>query len=180
MSPSEAAVSTRPWPGLILSARSFLETIALDGDGNGRARPRGPEEWAEFIQAASRQGVGAVAPVRDAAVLRALHLARATSPLQVFPVIPNVLGYVRDATDHGLVGAGIKHVRALRVADLFAIGLRGVGQIRGVLAREFTAVLSLLIEVEMAAFRPFRPPLVFLHGQVTDLALAFGDRKSVV
>jgi hypothetical protein len=164
---------------VILSARSFVDTSAAfpDGDGNGLGRPRQPQEWATFIAEATRNGVGAVAPVNDAAIVRALQLAHATSPLEVYPVIPNVLGYVRDAADHGLVGAGIKHARNVRIADLLGIGVRGLARIRGVLARDFTAVLPLLIEVEMAAFRAFRPPLVFLHSQVTDLALAFGNRE---
>ncbi len=179
MSDSDAADAPRAWPAVILSARSFVETASLapGADRDGRATPHGSEQWAQFIAAAARQGMGAVAPVNDAAVLRALHLARARSPLQVYPVIPNVIGYVRDATDHGLVRAGLKHVRNLRVGDLLGIGLRGLAQMRRVLSREFAAMLSLLIEVEMAAFRAFRPPLALLHSQVTDLALAFGNRE---
>src|SRR5262249_54254914 len=126
-----------------------------------------PENTAAVLTAAIRQGVGAIAPMNDANLLRALDLTRAQCDLQVYPVIPNVLGYVRDATDHGMVGAGIKHLRKLSVADLLGIAVRGVTSLSRVAARDFPTLLSLLIEVEMAAFRRFRPSLVLLHTQMT-------------
>jgi hypothetical protein len=116
--------------------------------------------------------------MNDANLLRALDLAREHCNVQIYPIIPNMIGYVRDATDHGMVGAGIKHVRRLGVRDLFAVGTLGLMNFRGALRRDFTTILTILIEVEMAAFRRFRPSLVLLHGQLTDIAVALGNDKA--
>ena len=173
--------SVRPqWPELILSARPFAgggassKAAALDC----LVRFSKPEEVARVLSAAAERGVGAIMPMNDATVLRALELTRATSPLAVYPVIPNAIGYVRDATDHGMIGAGIKHLRRMRVGDLVGIGIRGITSLRRVLLKDFRAILPILIEVEMAAFRKFQPPLVLLHAQVTDIALALGNHEA--
>jgi len=166
---------------LILSTRPFLGASALTKQANLDCLVRfsRPENTASVVTAAAGQGVGAIAPMNDPTLLRALDLARASCSVQVYPIIPNVLGYVREATDYGMVGAGIRQVRRLRIGDLLGLGIRGLANIRGVMARNFSTILSLLIEVEMAAFKKFRPPLVLLHGQVTDIAVAFGNQEAL-
>jgi len=57
--------------------------------------------------------------------------------------------------------------------------VRGLTSLRRVLRRDFRAILPILVEVEMAAFRRFRPPLVFLHSQVTDLVVALGNHEAL-
>ena len=170
----------RPWPGppsLILSARPFLGVSgrSKDADLDCLVRFAKPETSAALLQAAADRGVGAIAPLNDPTLLRALELVQPTSGLEVYPVIPNVIGYVREATDYGMVGAGIRQLRRLRVTDLLGIGLRRITSIGGVLSRDFPTILSLLIDVEMAAFRKFRPSLILLHSQVTDIAVALGN-----
>lgn len=173
--------SERAWPPLILSGRP----LAGGGSGSKAAnldalmRFARPAATAELLVAAARRGLTAVAPMNDLAVLQALDLARAAAPLQVLPVIPNALGYVRDATDYGMVGAGLRHLRRLRPLDLIGIGLRGLPRARGALARDLRSVLPILVDVEMAAFRRFRPPLVLLHGQLADIAVALGNRAAL-
>jgi hypothetical protein len=166
---------------LILSARPFLgtSTLSKEADFDCVVRFSKPENSAAVMAAAVQQGMGAIAPMNDATLLRALDLARATCTLQVYPIIPNVIGYVRDATDYGMVGAGIRHVRRLSVGDLLGIGLRGLMNVRRVITRDFSTILTLLIEVEMAAFKRFRPPLVLLHSQVTDIAVSLGNRDAL-
>jgi hypothetical protein len=181
MSPSETAHSWREPPELILSPRPFLgvSSLSKEADVDCLVRFSNPENGASLVTAAVRQGVGAIAPLNDTGLLRVLDLAQARCPLQVYPIIPNVIGYVRDATDYGMVGAGLRHLRRLRVGDLLGIGLRGLSSIRRVLARDFSTILSLLIDVEMAAFKKFRPSLVLLHSQVTDIAVAFGNQEAL-
>jgi hypothetical protein len=180
MSSCSAVHSWQP-PGLILSSRPFLgvSSVSKEADLDCLVRFSRPENGASVVTAAVRHGVGAIAPMNDATLLQALDLARASCNVQVYPVIPNVLGYVRDATDYGMLGAGIRHVKRLRVGDLLRIGLRGLASLRGVMAREFNTLLSLLIEVEMVAFKRFRPPLVLLHSQVTDLMVAFKNQEAL-
>ena len=45
-----------------------------------------------------------------------------------------------------------------------------------VLRKDFPTLLTVLYELEMGEFKKFRPPAVFLHHQMTDLALSFDNR----
>lgn len=169
------------WPEIILSSRAFTgggslsRAAALDC----MVRFSRPEAIAFALSAAAEGGAGAIMSTNDASVLQGLEICRAQSRLPVYPVIPDALGYVRDATDHGMVGAGIRHLRRMRVSDLLGLGMRGLASLRRVLLRDFRAILPLLLEVEMAAFRRFQPRLVFLHSQVTDLAIALGNHEAL-
>lgn len=131
---------------------------------------------AVFYEAALA-GIDAVVTLNHLEVLRALRKARRTLPnLQVYPIIPNVIGYVREATDYGLIGAARRRVRQLALVDLLRVGLRAALNARGVLRREFNTLMAILFEVEMASFQTLRPRVVFLHAQITDLALALDNR----
>lgn len=180
MSDSDAGAAP-VWPELILSGRPFAGASSLSAEANLDCVVRfaQPAESAAVIAAAARRGLTAVAPMNDVALLEALARARAGAPLQVCPVIPNAAGYVREATDHGMLGAGLRLLRRLRLIDLAGIGLRGLGRTRGALRRDFRSILPILVDVEMATFRRFRPRLVLLHGQVTDIAVALGNREAL-
>lgn len=181
MSRSNAEAVWQGPPPLILSARPFLGVSgrSKDADLDCLVRFAKPEAGAALLKAAAERGVGAIAPLNDPTMLRALEIAHTSCGLQVYPVIPNVIGYVREATDYGMVGAGIRQLRRMRLTDLVSIGLRRVTSVGGVLARDFPTILSLLIDLEMAAFRKFRPPLVLLHSQVTDIAVALGNHTAL-
>ncbi|MCK6556205.1 hypothetical protein L6Q96_16745 [Candidatus Binatia bacterium] len=181
MSPSDGARGWQGPPRTILSARPFLGVSggSKEDDLDCLVRFSKPAASAHLLNAAADCGIGAFAPLNDPVLLQALALARVASRLEVYPVIPNVMGYVRAATDHGMVGAGLRVLRNLGVADLFGIGLRGLAVLRGVLSRDFRTILSLLIDVEMAAFRKFRPPVVLLHSQITDIAVALGNHEAL-
>lgn len=169
------------WPELILSGRPFLGASSLAAEANLERLVRfsRPAAAAEVVRLAAQHGVAAIAPMNDLTLAQALDEVRATHPIAVYPVIPNAVGYVRDATEHGMIGAGIRHLRRLRLVDLVGIGLRGLPRARGALARDFRSILPILIDVEMAAFRRFRPPLVLLHAQVADIAVALGNRDAL-
>lgn len=173
--------SDTTWPARILSGRAFLgggapsKAVGLDW----LVRLADPAHGAALLRAAAAQGIGAVMPMNDAATLAALDRARADTALEVFPIIPNALGYVRDATDHGMVGAGLKHLRRLGLRDLLGIGLRSVPRAPRVLRRDFPTLLAVLVDVEMAVFRRYRPRLVLLHAQVTDIAVALGNVEAL-
>jgi hypothetical protein len=168
-------------PDLILSGRPFLgsSSVSKQADLDCMVRFSKPENVVSLVTAAAARGVNAIAPMNHPALLDALDVARAGADLRVYPVIPNVVGYVRDATDYGMIGAGVRHVRRLAIADLLGIGVRGVVKLPGVLKRDFRTLLSILVEVEMAAFKKLRPPLVLLHPQMTDIAVALGNHEAL-
>jgi len=181
MSDSNGMGSRQSWPELILSARPFLGATSRSKETalDYLVQFSRPENSAAVVTAAVRQGVGAIAPMNDTTLLQALDLARAGCRLQVCPIIPNALGYVRDATDHGMIGAGLKHLRRLSLGEMLGIGLRGLTDLRRIMVRDFRALLPILIDVEMAAFKRFQPRLVLLHGQVTDIAVALGNKEAL-
>src|SRR5262245_54800829 len=90
----------------------------------------------------------------------------------IWALVPHVAGYVREATDYGLAGAGWRRLRRMSPLARVRLCWQGLRNFRGVLRRDFPTLLDLLLELEMANFRRARPPVVFLHAQVTDLLLA--------
>ena len=166
-------------PQLILGTANFSGNRLLERSSPADfvARFRSPMEIASVFNDAAAAGVDGVATLNQFDILAALKKTRQTFPvLQVYPIIPNVIGYVREATDYGLVGAARRRVAQMAIADLLKIGVRGVLKAPSVLKRDFNTLMSILFEVEMASFKFLQPRVVFLHPQITDLALAFGNR----
>jgi hypothetical protein len=90
----------------------------------------------------------------------------------IWGLIPHVAGYVREATDYGMLGAGWHRLRRIHPLCWAPLCLHGLRNIKGVCRRDFPTLLTLLLEMEMASFRSAGPPVVFLHPQITDLLLA--------
>lgn len=164
-------------PTILLSARPFCGESVI-------ARSRNPELVNRFrdgkaivavLQAAARSNVGGLVTTNDRRVLSALAQLGGNF-LPVLPVIPNVIGYVRESTHYGMVGAGWRRLKTLNPLDLVRIGTVGLMRAPKVLSRHFPSILEILLEVEMADFRPFTPQVVYLHPVTTDLALAFENR----
>jgi hypothetical protein len=97
----------------------------------------------------------------------------------VCAIVPHVAGYVREATDYGMLGAGWRRLRRMNPLSWFRLGWQGLINARGVLRKDFPTLLTLLLELEMANFRRVRPPVVFLHPQMTDLLLAMNHAKAL-
>jgi hypothetical protein len=170
---------TAPPPQVILGTANLTGHRLLDRDSTvdfvGRFQT--PMEMAAVFNDAAAAGVDAVATLNQLDILAALKKTRRVFPkLQVYPIIPNVIGYVREATDYGLVGAARRRLRQLALVDLLKIGVRGALTAPGVLKRDFNTLMSILFDVELASFKSLAPRVVFLHPQITDLALAFGNR----
>jgi hypothetical protein len=170
------------------------------------ARFNAPESIRDYLAEARLAGFHAVLTLGDERVVAALKLLKhdnanggrkgaparnghagpngvlarngraAHNGFHVLPIIPNVLGYVREATEYGLAGAGLR--RLLRVGPLgfLRASLAGALNAPKVLRKDFPTLLSILYELEMGEFHQFAPPVVFLHHQMTDLALSFGNR----
>lgn len=171
---------TKPSPQIILGTANLTGNRLTERESSTDfvGRFQSPMEIASVFNDAAAAGVDAVATLNHLEVLEALKKTRQTFPgLQVYPIIPNVVGYVREATDYGLVGAARRRVQQMALVDLLKIGVRGALNAPGVLKRDFNTLMSILFEVELASFRSLEPGVVFLHPQITDLALAFGNRR---
>ena len=90
----------------------------------------------------------------------------------VYPVVPNMAEYARTTKQYGMVGAGINRLKMLGPLNLVRLGLFSAPRAIGAYRRDIGALLPVLVEAEMMAFTPLRPPAVLLHAGFTDLALA--------
>ncbi len=97
----------------------------------------------------------------------------------VCALVPHVAGYVREATDYGMFGAGWRRLKRMNPLSWFRLGIQGLWNFRGVFRKDFPTLLGLLLELEMANFRKARPPVVFLHPQITDLLLAMDHGQAL-
>jgi hypothetical protein len=147
-------------------------------NGTGAVGRRRDEAHVErvFDQAAD-YGVKAIITISEASLMRPLKVTHQRHGTQVCPIVPNIPSYVREASNYGLVGAGIRRLQRLGVPNLVRVGCRNSTKVLNVLQRDFNTMMSILFDVEMAELRRVNPPVVFLDGQITDLCLSFGNKE---
>lgn len=95
--------------------------------------------------------------------------------LRVYPLLPYIAKYVRQANEKGLVNVVLDQLRGThwsRKLNLLSRG--GLAALR----RDLFRILSTLIEIELAPFRRLDVHVVFLHDALTDLGLGL-DAGSV-
>jgi hypothetical protein len=135
--------------------------------------------FGHFLDEAAEGGRGTVLADGGSWLWDALKAERRWQNWDVCALVPNVAGYVREATDYGMFGAGWRRLRRMNPLSWFRLGFQGMLNARGVLRKDFPTLLTLLLELEMANFRRFRPKVVFLHPQMSDLLLAMDHGKAV-
>src|SRR5262249_26670666 len=79
----------------------------------------------------------------------------------------------------GMFGAGWRRLKRMGPLSWLRLGFVGMWNARGVLRKDFPTLLGLLLELERANFRKARPPVVFLHPQITDLLLAMDNGRAL-
>jgi len=102
----------------------------------------------------------------------AMAALRARHPFALYPVVPNMQAYMRDASDHGVIGAAVQRFRRLGPLDQLRVALHQVGRAARIVARDFATGLLILVEMELARLRRYAPAGVLLNPSVTDLVLA--------
>jgi hypothetical protein len=130
------------------------------------------DEMHVVCEKAHALGAEAVVAVLDERVRQALREFQRWRDVPVWAVVPNMFAFIRDLTDLGVIGAARKRFARLGPLGLMRSGvavLRRLGELR---RSEFTSGVLLLIEMELAAVRELRIRRLFLHPQVTEVALA--------
>lgn len=102
----------------------------------------------------------------------AIRALRARQPFRLYPIVPNMQAYMRDASDHGVIGAAVQRFRRLGLLDQARLALHHVRRAPRILARDFATGLLVLVEMELARLRRYAPAGVLLNASVTDLVLA--------
>ena len=138
------------------------------------ARLSRPDEVHALCEKAHAVGARTVLAVVDPTIREALAEFQRWRDVPVWAVLPNMFAFIRDLTDLGMVGAARARFLRLRPRDMVRVGLGAVGQVRGVLKKDFTTGVMLVVDMELAALRGLRVTRLFLHQQVTEIALAGG------
>ena len=123
----------------------------------------------EKLHGTGYRGVAVVGEPRLYEALGRHGSAQLPAPL---PIVPNMQGFMREAVEHGMVGAGLRRAWRVGPLALMGLGLRRIADVPALARREFPAMLQVFIELELADFTRYDPPVVFLQAQMTDLALA--------
>jgi hypothetical protein len=147
--------------------------------GTTRVAPAGRAGFGDFLDALEPSGRGALLTEGSSWVWETLRVNGRGRRWDICPLVPHVAGYVREATDYGMFGAGLRRLRRISPLSWPRLGIQGLCNARGVLRKDFPTLLTLLLEMEMASFRHVRPPVVFLHPQITDLLLAMDHGQAL-
>jgi len=103
---------------------------------------------------------------------------------ELIALVPNVRGLVREATEFGMIGAGLRRLKSVGIGGLLGLGLRRVptcvSTARGVLKRDFPTMLGVLADLELAGAWRMGVAGAMLHPQMTDLLLAMGGVPTLV
>jgi hypothetical protein len=94
------------------------------------------------------------------------------SDVDVWAVVPNMNAFIRDLTDRGMVGAALGRFLRLRPAAMVATGVNALRELAPLARSDFSAGALWLAQMELAAAHGLRVRRVFLHPQLTEIALA--------
>jgi len=137
------------------------------------ARYSQPEEIHVLLEKAHSLGVRSVMAVLDRRLETALREFQSwRSDVEVWAVVPNMNAFIRDLTDRGMVGAALARFVRLRPGAMVATGMNALRALGPLARAEFSAGALWLAQMELAAARGLHVRRVFLHPQLTEIALA--------
>lgn len=119
-------------------------------------------------------GIRSILAVFDDVIREALIAFQGWRDVSVWAVVPNMFGFIRDLTDLGMVGAARARFMRLSPSQMVGIGLHAIGALDGIRRRDLAVGTMLISDMELAALRGLRVTRLFLHPQVTEIALAGG------
>lgn len=95
--------------------------------------------------------------------------------LSLYPVLPYIAKYVRQANEKGIVNVVMDQLSGVSLARKLSTLLRGG---LGLFQKDIYKMIPSLIDLELAPFRGLRIKAIFLHQALTDLALGL-DLKDI-
>jgi hypothetical protein len=136
-----------------------------------------PDELHALLEKAHAVGARAVLAVFDDPIREALTSFQRWRDVPCWAVVPNMVSFIRDLTDLGMVGAAAARFRRLAPPGMLRIGLGALAHAGDVLRKDFSTGVMLVAEMELLALRALRVTRICLHPQVTEIALAGGVRE---
>ncbi len=147
------------------SWRERLETVARYSE---------PDEVHALCEKAYSLGARAVLTVFDDTVREALADFQRWRDMEVWAVLPNMFAFIRDLTDRGLIGAARARFMRLTPPQMARTAFRAMLHLGSIRRQDLAAGTMQVCEMELAGLRGLRVTRLFLHPQVTEIALAGG------
>lgn len=147
------------------SWRERLDTVA---------RYSRPDEIHAVCEQSYSLGVRNILAVFDEPIREALMAFQGWRDVSVWAVVPNMFAFIRDLTDLGMVGAARARFTRLTPSQMAGIGLYAMSALDGIRRKDLAVGTMLVSNMELAALRDLRVARLFLHPQVTEIALAGG------
>jgi hypothetical protein len=141
------------------------------------ARYSRPDELHALCEKAWAVGARSMMAVVNDPIREALIAFQRWREAPLWAVVPNMTAFIRDLTDLGMVGAARARFMRLRPRDMARIGFGAVGSLGGIRRRDFATGTMLVADMELAGLRGLHVRRLFLHPQVTEIALAGGVRE---
>lgn len=136
------------------------------------ARYSQPDEVHAACEMARAAGASAILAVLDGRTEPALRELQTWRSLATWAVVPNMYAFIRDLTDRGLVGAALSRFLRLPPAAMVATGWNALRELGPLARSDFSAGALWLAQMELAAASGLHVRRVFLHPQLTEIALA--------
>jgi hypothetical protein len=138
------------------------------------ARFNQPDEVHALCEKAYSLGARAVLAVFDDTIREALAAFQRWRDMEVWAVLPNMFAFIRDLTDRGLIGAARARFMRLTPPQMARTAFRAMLDLGSIRRQDLAVGTMLVCEMELAGLRGLRVTGLFLHPQVTEIALAGG------
>ena len=93
--------------------------------------------------------------------------------LEISAVVPDFQQFVRDTSNYGTTGAALRNILAMPLRDQIKLGIFGLQNAARILDMKFEILMNLLLMAGISQFNGLAVQSIFLHPQITDLALSF-------
>lgn len=157
-------------------------------EGTSNISPKYAKQFAEkfssdenvkiFIGQLYSMGFGKIMSPYNPILINSIKDLGLEHKIEILPIVPNVSQFVRDMTNYGAVGAGIRRLKRISsLPGLISLGLTGIRHLPQIAMKDFKAAICIMTHMEMLELNKLNPKVVFLHKQMTDLALANDNKE---
>ncbi len=128
----------------------------------------------DILSFAMESGINAImmsTHPRAEVLVKIMKNSSTLSKMKVYPLLPYIAKYVRQANEKGLTNILIDTLSKANFSQKFSILKNGA---RGILGKDIDQTVKLLVDVEFLTFKDLDIGAIFLHDSLTDLALGLG------
>jgi hypothetical protein len=98
------------------------------------------------------------------------------SHMKVYPLLPYIAKYVRQANEKGITNLVIDVLSKANFSQKFSMLINGA---QSILGKDIDKTIRLLIDIEFLDFKNLNIGAIFIHDSLTDLALGLGAESAL-